>query len=57
VQKNLSGVADMEIKPGALVIIDICGNKMRSRGCPPWHPIVAMVDTNADQIHRLRDPR
>lgn len=48
-QKNLSGVADMESKPGAMVIVDICReqnaiNEAKRLGIP----VVAIVDTNAD---------
>jgi len=48
-QKNLSGVADMENKPGALVIIDICREQNAVKEAVRLGiPIVAMVDTNAD---------
>lgn len=48
-QKNLSGVAEMESKPGAMVIVDICReqnaiNEAKRLGIP----VVAIVDTNAD---------
>jgi small subunit ribosomal protein S2 len=48
-QKNLSGVADMENKPGALVIVDICREQNAVKEAIRLGiPIVAMVDTNAD---------
>jgi small subunit ribosomal protein S2 len=48
-QKNLSGVADMENRPGALVIIDICREQNAVKEAVRLGiPIVAMVDTNAD---------
>ncbi|MDD2459734.1 MAG: 30S ribosomal protein S2 [Kiritimatiellia bacterium] len=48
-QKNLSGVADMENKPGALFIIDICREQNAVKEALRLGiPIVAMVDTNAD---------
>jgi small subunit ribosomal protein S2 len=48
-QKNLSGVADMDNKPGALVIIDICREQNAVKEAVRLGiPIVAMVDTNAD---------
>jgi small subunit ribosomal protein S2 len=48
-QRNLSGIADMERLPAALFIVDICREKIavdeaRRLGVP----IVAIVDTNAD---------
>ena len=48
-QKNLGGVADMDNKPGAIFIVDICREQnavkeATRRGIP----VVAIVDTNAD---------
>ena len=48
-QKNLSGVADMEGRPGALFIIDVCREQNAVKEALKLHiPIVALVDTNAD---------
>ena len=48
-EKNLSGVADMETKPGALFIIDVCREQNAVKEALKLHiPIVALVDTNAD---------
>ncbi|MBO4287638.1 MAG: 30S ribosomal protein S2, partial [Kiritimatiellae bacterium] len=48
-QKNLSGVADMESRPGALFIIDVCREQNAVKEALKLHiPIVALVDTNAD---------
>ncbi len=48
-QRNLSGIADMEKLPAALFIVDICREKIaveeaRRLGVP----LIALVDTNAD---------
>jgi small subunit ribosomal protein S2 len=48
-QKNLSGVADMDSKPGALFIIDVCREQNAVKEAVRLGiPIVAVVDTNAD---------
>ena len=48
-QKNLSGIADMENKPGALFIVDICREQNAIKEASRLGiPIVAIVDTNAD---------
>ena len=48
-QKNLSGVADMENKPGALFIVDICREQNAIKEAARLGiPVVAVVDTNAD---------
>jgi small subunit ribosomal protein S2 len=48
-QKNLSGVADMDNKPGALFIVDICREQNAVKEATRLGiPIVALVDTNAD---------
>ncbi len=48
-QKNLSGVADMENKPGALFIIDLCREQNAVKEAVRLGiPIVALVDTNAN---------
>ena len=48
-EQNLSGIADMTAMPGAVVVIDVCREKIavaeaRRLGIP----VVAVVDTNAD---------
>lgn len=48
-QKNLGGVADMDSKPGALFIVDICREQNAvSEATRLGIPVVAIVDTNAD---------
>ncbi|HNX33312.1 MAG TPA: 30S ribosomal protein S2 [Kiritimatiellia bacterium] len=48
-EKNLSGVADMENKPGALFIVDICREQNAIKEAARLGiPVVAVVDTNAD---------
>ena len=48
-QKNLGGVADMENKPGALFIVDICREQNAVKEATRLGiPVVAIVDTNAD---------
>ncbi|MDD2455857.1 MAG: 30S ribosomal protein S2 [Kiritimatiellae bacterium] len=48
-QKNLGGIADMDAKPGALLIVDICREQNAVAEAKRLGiPIVALVDTNAD---------
>ena len=48
-QKNLTGVADLDEKPGALVIVDVVREINAVREAARLHiPIVAITDTNAD---------
>ncbi len=48
-QKNLSGVADMDGKPGALFIVDVCREQNAVKEATRLGiPVVALVDTNAD---------
>jgi small subunit ribosomal protein S2 len=48
-QKNLTGVADMENKPGALFVVDVCREQNAVHEAVRLGiPIVAIVDTNAD---------
>ncbi|HOE60399.1 MAG TPA: 30S ribosomal protein S2 [Kiritimatiellia bacterium] len=48
-QKNLGGVADMESKPAALFIVDICREQNAVKEARRLGiPLVAIVDTNAD---------
>ena len=48
-QKNLSGVADMDSKPGAMFVVDICREQNAvAEALRLKIPIVAIVDTNAD---------
>ena len=48
-QKNLSGVADMESKPGALFVIDVVREANAVKEAVKLGiPVVALVDTNAD---------
>ena len=48
-QKNLGGIADMENKPGAIFIVDICREQNAVKEAARLGiPLVAIVDTNAD---------
>ena len=48
-QKNLGGIADMENKPGALFIVDICREQNAIKEAMRLGiPLIAIVDTNAD---------
>ena len=48
-QKNLGGVADMDNKPGAMFVVDICREQNAvAEALRLKIPIVALVDTNAD---------
>ena len=48
-QKNLSGVADMDSKPGAMFVVDICREQNAVAEARRLKiPIIALVDTNAD---------
>ena len=48
-QRNLSGIADMERLPSALFIVDICREKIAVEEARRLNiPIIAVVDTNAD---------
>ncbi len=48
-QKNLSGVADMEQLPGAMFVVDICRDAIAvSEAARLNIPVVALVDTNAN---------
>lgn len=48
-QKNLGGIAEMENKPGAIFIIDICRESNAVKEAVRLGiPMVAIVDTNAD---------
>ncbi len=48
-QRNLSGVADMEAMPGALFVVDVCREQNAVREALRLNiPVVALVDTNAD---------
>ena len=48
-QKNLGGVADMDNKPGAIFIVDICREQNAVAEATRLKiPIIAIVDTNAD---------
>ena len=48
-EKNLTGIADMSEKPGAIFIVDICREQNAVKEAARLHiPIVALVDTNAD---------
>jgi small subunit ribosomal protein S2 len=48
-QKNLGGIADMENKPGAIFIVDICREQNAVKEATRLGiPLVAVVDTNAD---------
>jgi len=48
-EKNLTGIADMSEKPGAIFIIDVCREANAVKEAARLHvPIVALTDTNAD---------
>ena len=48
-EKNLTGIADMAEKPGAIFIIDVCREANAVKEAARLHvPIVALTDTNAD---------
>ena len=48
-EKNLTGVADMEQKPGAVFIVDVCRELNAVKEAARLQiPIVAITDTNAD---------
>lgn len=48
-QSSLSGIADMDRMPGALVVIDVCREAIAvSEAKRLGIPVVAVVDTNAD---------
>ncbi len=48
-ERNLSGVKDMTSLPGALLVIDICREKLAIAEAQRLGiPVVALVDTNAD---------
>ena len=48
-EKNLTGIADMDERPGAVFIIDVCRELNAVREASRLHiPIVAVTDTNAN---------
>lgn len=48
-QKNLGGVAEMDSKPGAMVVVDICREQNAvAEAVRLGIPVVAIVDTNAN---------
>jgi small subunit ribosomal protein S2 len=48
-QKNLGGIAEMDSKPGAIFIVDICREQNAVKEATRLGiPVVAIVDTNAD---------
>ena len=48
-ERNLSGVKDMNSLPGALLVVDICREKLAIAEAQRLGiPVVALVDTNAD---------
>ncbi|MBR0056178.1 MAG: 30S ribosomal protein S2, partial [Kiritimatiellae bacterium] len=48
-EQNLSGIADMTQMPGAIVVIDVCREKIAVAEAKRLGiPVVAVVDTNAD---------
>jgi len=48
-EKNLTGIADMDERPGAVFIIDVCREINAVREASRLHiPIVALTDTNAN---------
>jgi len=48
-ERNLTGIAEMDERPGAIVIIDVCREANAVKEAARLHvPIVALTDTNAD---------
>ena len=48
-EKNLTGIADMDEKPGAVIIVDVCRELNAVKEAARLNiPIVAITDTNAD---------
>ncbi|MCF7849850.1 MAG: 30S ribosomal protein S2 [Kiritimatiellales bacterium] len=48
-ERNLTGIADMEKTPGAIFIVDICREKLAIAEAKRLNiPVVALVDTNAN---------
>ena len=48
-EKNLTGIADMDERPGAVFIVDVCRELNAVREASRLHiPIVAITDTNAN---------
>ena len=48
-EKNLTGVADMDEKPGAVFVVDVCREINAVKEASRLHiPLVAITDTNAD---------
>ena len=48
-EKNLTGVADMDEKPGAIFVVDVCRELNAVKEASRLHiPIVAITDTNAN---------
>ncbi len=48
-EKNLTGIADMEERPGAVFIVDVCRELNAVKEAARLHiPIVAITDTNAN---------
>ncbi len=48
-ERNLTGVKDMTALPGALLVVDICREKLAIAEAQRLNiPVVALVDTNAD---------
>ena len=48
-EKNLTGIADMDEKPGAIFIVDVCRELNAVKEASRLHiPIVAITDTNAN---------
>ena len=48
-EKNLTGIAEMDEKPGAIFIVDVCRELNAVKEASRLHiPIVAITDTNAN---------
>ena len=48
-EKNLTGIADMDEKPGAIFVVDVCRELNAVKEASRLHiPIVAITDTNAN---------
>ena len=48
-EKNLTGIADMAVQPGAVVVVDVVREANAVKEAVRLHiPVVAIVDTNAD---------
>ena len=53
-QKNLGGVKDMHSLPAAVFVVDVCRESLAVDEAAKLNiPVVAMVDTNADNVEKI----